>query len=95
MSTLNTENQILFNSVALTDDDIAVAKLDKFYIKILFTEYGLGKKTDKVYLEINYEKDFIHLAIISVIYILESAFVSIIPARYASHMKIVDAVRFE
>lgn len=57
MSTLNTENQILFNSVALTDDDIAVAKLDMFYIKILFTEYGLGKKTDKVYLEINYEKD--------------------------------------
>ncbi len=39
--------------------------------------------------------NFIHLAIISVIYILESAFVSIIPARYASHMKIVDAVRFE
>jgi putative ABC transport system permease protein len=39
--------------------------------------------------------NLIHLGIISTIFILESGIVGIIPAIYGSHMKVVDAVRFE
>ena len=39
--------------------------------------------------------DLLHAAIVSIVFVVESALVSLIPALYGSRMKVVDAVKFE
>ena len=64
ISSLSVENEILFNSVKFTGD-VAVEKLDMFYVKILFKDYKLNEQVDKVYLEIKYKKggqDYVYIS---------------------------------
>lgn len=56
ISCLDIENRIFLNSAEYTSD-VVVEKADKFYIKILFTDYKLSDRTDKVYVRINYKKN--------------------------------------
>lgn len=64
ISCLPVENEVFFNSVKYTGDKV-VEKLDKFYIKVLFSNYKSSCMVDKIYIQINYKKngqDYIYIS---------------------------------